>query len=148
MIRYLANAFSFIVAGLLLLAGAAIVQCWPASFWLEVRAVRVFDSHAGHDVVMAVDRIIKRDFRGEWVASIRRLEQGKWVSFCTAMGVTNYGSDSELPDPLTLQWWTYPDCHPLPVGKYQMRTSWVVLGEAFLPDKSVHADSNIFEIKP
>lgn len=148
MLRSIANMFSFVVAGVLLLMSLVLIQVWPASFWFEVRSVRVFDANAGAQVVMAVDRAIKRDFRGEWLASIRRLENGRWVSFCTARGAANYGADSQLPDPLTLRWWTYPDCHPLPPGKYVMRTTWTVKGFSLMPDKDVTADSNIFEIRP
>lgn len=148
MLRAIVNYFSFVVAGALLLLAVATIQFWPAWFWLDVRAVRVFDVHAGEPVVMAVDRTIRHDFRGEWVASIRSLQNGKWVSYCTARGTTNYREDSVLPDPLTLQWWTHPDCHPLQPGKYMMRTTWVIKGESFLPDKLAQADSNIFEIKP
>lgn len=148
MLRSIMNYLSFIFAGIILLAAFAIMQAWPASFWLDVRSVRVFDSNAGTPSLMAVDRTIKRDFRGEWVASIRRLENGGWVQYCTAKGSANYSEDSKFPDPLTLQWWTYPDCNPLPHGKYVMRTSWVIYGANFLPDKLVQADSNIFEVKP
>ena len=148
MLRAIVNYFSFVFAGVLLLLVMTIIQFWPASFWFDVRDVRVFDSMVGQPVVMAVDRTIRRDFKGEWVASIRSLQNGKWISYCTARGSTNYREDSVLPDPLTLQWWTHPDCHPLPPGKYTMRTTWVIKGESFLPDKLAQADSNIFEIKP
>lgn len=148
MMRELANFVSFIVAGLLLLICAAAVHLWPAGWWFEVRSVRVFDSVSGGPVLMAVDRTIHRDFRGAWVASIRKLERGRWVSYCTASGTTNYSTDSDLPDPLMLRWWTYPDCHPLPPGKYAMRTSWIIQGAGPLPDKSVQADSNIFQVMP
>lgn len=148
MMRSLANMFSFFVAGFLMIASAAIMHLWPASFWFEVRDVRVFDSRAGQPAVMAVDRTIRRDFRGEWLVSIRRLEHGGWVSYCTARGESNYVRDSQLPDPLALSWWTYPSCNPLPPGRYVMRTSWVITDPSFLPDKEVQADSNIFEVTP
>lgn len=147
MLRAIVNYFSFFIAGMLLLLTAAVLNFWPSSSWFEVRSVRVFDSKAGESPLMAVDRTIKRDFRGEWLASIRRLENGGWVSFCTAIGHANYEADSHLPDPLTLRWWTYPDCHPLTPGKYVMRTSWVIHGAGPLPDKEVVADSNIFEVR-
>lgn len=148
MLRAIVNYFSFFVAGMLLLLGAVVIQVWPASFWFEARSVRVFDSQVGRPIVMAVDRSINRDFRGEWIASIRRMEKGRWASYCVATGTTNYRTDSVYPDPLTLQWWTHPNCHPLPPGKYLMRTAWVIKGESFLPDKVAQADSNIFEVKP
>lgn len=148
MFRTALNYISFVVAGALLLIAFAVMQFWPASWWLDVQSVRVFDAKQGTPVVMAVVRTVKRDFRGEWVASIRRLENGRWINFCTATGKTNYGKEMVFPDPLTLQWWTHPSCHPLPAGKYVMRTSWVILNVSFFPDKEVQADSNIFEVAP
>jgi len=148
MLRSLANYLSFAFAGLFLLVGVAVMHSWPASFWLDVRTVRVFDSKVGEPVLMAVDRTISRDFRGEWLVSIRKLGYGGWVQFCSARGKTNYSADSHLPDPLTLRWWSYPECNPLPPGKYVMRTTWTIHGASFLPEKDVTADSNIFEVKP
>jgi len=148
MLRTILNYFSFVVAGALLLAAALIIQVWPASWWLDVRSVRVFDSQVGQPVVMAVDRTISRNFRGEWIASIRALETGKWVPFCVARGASHYRTDSVYPDPLSLRWWTYPSCNPLPSGKYVMHTTWVIKGDSFMPDKVVEADSNIFVITP
>lgn len=147
MLRAIINYFSFFVAGMLLLLMAVGINVWPASFWLEVRSIRVFDANVGDTPIMAVDRTIRRDFRGEWIASIRKLESGGWTSYCTAKGSTNYEANSVYPDPLTLKWWTHPDCHPLPPGKYAMRTSWAIKGVGPIPDKEVTADSNIFEIK-
>lgn len=146
MVRQLVNMFSFVVAGFLLLASTSVIALWPASFWYEVNAVRVFDTKSGDPVIMAVDRKIHRDFRGEWIASIRRLESIGWVAFCQAEGKANYAKDSQLPEPLTLKWWTHPNCNQLPPGKYVMRTSWVVKGVGIFPDKEVQADSNIFQI--
>ena len=142
------NYLSFVFAGLTLLVAATAMQLWPASWWFEVDSVRVLDSQVGSPVVMVVNRTINRDFVGDWTASIRRLENGKWVPYCTATGSTNYQVDSELPDPLTLKWWTAPDCHPLEAGKYIMRTTWRINLTGFLPDKDVQATSNIFIVSP
>lgn len=147
-IKLFANLVSFFVAGMLLLLSVAVIYFWPATYWLDVGSVRVFDAQAGKPVIMAVDRTIKRDFRGEWIASIRTMQNGKWVIFCNARGASNYAVDSAFPEPLTLKWWTYPDCNPLPAGKYMMRTAWVIKGDSFLPDKTLSADSNIFEVSP
>lgn len=148
MLRAVINYFSFFVAGMLLLFMFAAIHLWPSSWWLDVRSVRVFDSIVGKPVLMAVDRTISHDFRGEWLATIRKMEAGRWTSYCTARGSTNYFADSAFPDPLTLQWWTHPDCHPLPAGKYVMRTTWTIKGAGPMPDKVSQADSNIFEIRP
>lgn len=141
------NYLSFVIAGVILIIAALILHLWPASWWLEVGSVRVDDSKVGEPVIMAVTRTINRDFLGHWTASLRRLERGKWVPYCSATGAVNYEVDSDLPDPLTLKWWTAPFCHPLEAGKYVMRTTWRVEGAGFLPDKRVRSVSNIFVIK-
>lgn len=151
MIRAIVNYFSFLFAGILLLIGAAVVILWPARFWLDVQSIRVFDARFGDPVVMVVDRTINRNFSGHWVVAIRKWGAGGWVPFCSARGDTSYETDSVFPEPLTLRWWSYPDCHPLPPGRYTMRTSWTIEPTgvlAFMPLKSVSAPSNIFEIKP
>lgn len=148
MIRTAINYLSFIFAGVLLLAAAAVAHFWPASYWLEVRSIRVFDSKVGAPVVMAVDRTIKRDFQANWVSTIKRLDRGKWVSYCTADATTNYDRRATLPDPLFLQWWTFPGCHPLPAGKFILRTTWRIEVDGLVPDKWVTEDSNIFEVTP
>lgn len=134
-------------------AFAAAVMMWSAhlvspTHWLDVRSVRVFDARVGHPVAMAVDRTIVRDFRGQWLVTIRRQGFGGWETWCNASGSANYSTEAQFPDPLTLQWWTYPDCHPLPAGRYVMRTAWTVMGLGPLPDKEVRVDSNIFEVAP
>lgn len=139
---------SFLVAFALLLFFSALVHFWPGSYWLDVRSVRVFDARAGEPVLMTVDRTIRHDFQAEWVVSIRRFEPHGIVAYCTARGTVDYQTDSALPDPLKLRWWTYPDCHPLPPGKYTMRTTWNIAGNGLLPSKRVSADAGIFEIRP
>lgn len=148
MFRAAINYLSFVFAGLLLAVFLAVAHFWPSSFWFEVRSLRVFDSVLGEPIPMAVDRTIRRDFSGRWVSTIRRLEGGSWVSYCTAENTTNYSVDAKLPDPLYLQWWTFPGCYPLGVGKYTLRTTWRIEGVGLLPDKWVTANSNIFEVKP
>lgn len=149
MLRTAVNILMFAWAALFLLLGFAAAHAVSASWWLEVRSVRVFDAQAGAPVLMAVDRSIERDFYGDWSVSIRRWDAGGWVSYCQARGQANYATDSQLPDPLTLQWWTHPGCHPLPPGRYVMRTSWTVHPDmSVLPAKRVQADSNIFEVRP
>lgn len=148
MLRTVMNWLSLVVAGIILLLVALIMQLTPAWIWFEVDSVRVEDSQVGSPVVMAVNRTIERDFTGDWTTSLRRFEGGKWVSYCTSSGSTNYEVNSSLPDPLTLRWWTYPNCHPIEPGKYILRTTWRIRGMGFLPDKEVQATSNIFVVNP
>ncbi len=78
-------------------------------------------------------------------------DRGPTLSAVTAgcASVHAYRTDSVFPNPLTLSWWTFPGCQdPMQPGKYQMRTTWTILGDGFWPNKTVTADSNIFEIRP
>lgn len=147
MLETVVRPLGFVFATFFVVIIGATLHFWPASYWIEVRSVRVFDSQSGDPVVMAVDRTINREFEGHWVASIRRLEGGQWVAYCTAYGMANYEPGASLPDPLVLQWWTAQDCHPLPVGKYIVKTTWRIKGANLLPDKVQIATSNIFEVK-
>lgn len=148
MLREFFGVLTLCVAGLCIMAAMVVSYLLPASIWLEVSDVRVFDARAGEPIPMAVARRINRDFNGTWAAGIRRLEPDGWTPYCPAKGGVPYQTDSKLPNPLTLQWWTHPDCQSLQPGTYQMRTTWTILGDGLLPNKYVTADSNIFEIRP
>ena len=149
MLRAAINYLSFVVAGVILLVVAIVIQFLPtASWWFEVRSIRVFDAKEGEPVPMAVDRSINRPFRGQWVTSIRRLENNGWVMYCSVDGATNYSPKASLPDPLYLNWWTSPGCNPIPAGKYILETDWLIKNTGVLPDKEVNVISNIFEVKP
>lgn len=117
-----------------------ILHLWPASWWFDVRSV-----HVGHDLTMVVDRTIKRPFRGEWLASVRRWEGG-WVLACVAKGSSYYKQDAKLPAKLDLAWWTDGGCKTLPAGKYMLTTAWTITGLGLLPDKVVSVDSLPFEV--
>lgn len=147
MIRKFTNAVSFLIAGIILLLVAIGLHFAPSTFWIEVRSIRVFDAQAGEPVLMAVDRTIKRPFSGKWVVSVRRLmTSGRQSLYCTASGETDYQVDSEYPEPLTLRWWTFPNCDPLPPGTYVINTTWTVEGDGFLLNRRITKSSNIFQI--
>lgn len=133
---------------LLVLIFAAVLVMWalilvPASLWLDVRSVRILDSKLGSPIVMVVDRTIKRDFPGKWAVTVRDVEGAVW---CSARGEAEYSSRAKLPTPLTLQWWTFPSCYPVPVGSYTATTRWTIQDLPFLPSKSVVVESNIFRV--
>lgn len=120
------------------------VSLWPASYWLEVRSIKVSDGPM--PPVMAVDREIKRAFYGRWLATIMHWEPAGWVAACTARGEQLYNPDAKLPAKLDLDWWTTGQCRGLPAGRYIMRTHWVIDGRGVMPDKYVTADSNIWSV--
>lgn len=137
-----ASSWPVFLLSLLGFAFWATVEMWPASYWLEVRSVRVADGFPA----MVVDRSIKRQFYGRWSASLYRWEAQGWVAACTARGEQLYNPEAKLPAKLDLEWWTAGQCRGLPAGKYMMRTHWIIDGAGVLPEKSVTADSNIWSL--
>lgn len=95
---------------------------------------------------MTVDREIKRPFRGSWQVTLRQWDGAGWVTWCNAQGASNYRPDSRFPKDLSLQWWTNGQCHPVPQGRYKVTTTWVIKDIPWMPEKTVTADSNIFEV--
>jgi hypothetical protein len=122
------------------------ISLWPASWWLDVDRVAVFDSVSGADVIMEVDRTIHRDFVADWSVVVRSHDSGGWKVWCTARGTSDYRPDAALPDPLTLEWWTDGKCTRPPPGQYLISTIWTVRGRGGLPDKLVQSLSNIFTV--
>jgi hypothetical protein len=132
--------------GLLWLSALAVVHLWPASYWLEVHSVRVADSDLGQPIVMYVERDIHRDFTGTWGVSVRQMLNGKTHVACAASAVADYQVGSDLPEVITLGWWTNGRCETLPVGVYVVQTVWQVHGAGLLPAKTVHSTSNPFKV--
>ena len=125
------------------------VHLWPAAFWLEVKDVKAGPARAGEDVPMVVARTIKHPFLGTWTATIRKWDGDGWVVYCAAQGTAQYETGAELPNHLTLDWWTAGRCPFLPAGNYTVGTLWQINPlMPFLPAKSVSAQSNIFEVTP
>lgn len=130
----------FCLAWLALFTGA---QLWPASWWFEVRSVQV--SNGPYPPILAVERNIKRPFVADWVVTIRKWGGG-WNVVCNASGKNAYKPDAQLPQKLTLAWWTNGACANLEPGRYSMSTVWTIRGSGIIPDHEVRAESNIWEL--
>lgn len=143
--KLLENSFqnTFIVGLIAWAAFVSITDYWPASRWLEVRSIQIDNATAGEEVTMTVDRQIHSDFIGEWVVSVRNLDDGV---VCTATGVSNYRKGAKSPTPLTLDWWTNGECAILPAGKYFVATDWMIRPHGICPEKTIRQDSNVFEV--
>ena len=132
--------------GLLWLAALAVVHLWPASYWLEVHSVRIADSEAGKPILMYVERDIHRDFSGTWGVSVRQILDGKSRVACAQSAVIHYPVGSDLPEVLTLGWWTNGRCETLPAGVYVVQTTWQIHGKGLLPAKTISNTSNPFKV--
>jgi hypothetical protein len=121
----------------LIFGWAGALQLWPAAYWLEVRSVVVRDTVAGTVPVMDVEREVKRPFRADWTVEVeRQSSRGGFYGVCTGTGSNNYRPESILPEPLTLDWWTWPVECDLTPGRYQVETRWTINPTGF-PAKEV-----------
>lgn len=124
----------------------AITHLWPASYWLEVNSVRVADSQANQPVVMYIDRKIHRDFVGVWGVTVRSIQDTGVHIACASSALSDYKEGAELPEVVTLGWWTNGKCETLPVGVYIVQTTWQIQSNGFFPTKVVTQTSNPFKI--
>lgn len=143
--RWLGSWGAFTLA-LTLAALWAGTRLWPAAWWLEVRRVIVFDGPAAAPVIMTADRTIHRPFIARWDVAIWQWTGSGWRVTCAANGTHGYRPESELPVPLTLEWWTAGGCPVLAPGRYYVATVWTIHPAGPLPEKLILSDSNIFEI--
>lgn len=141
------QAWPGIFAALLVVAFLGVLQFWPASYWLDVRAVRVDSGPDSAKLGIVVVREVKREFSATWTVTIRQWDGG-WVVVCNAHGDSTFIPQAKFPKNLNLQWWTAGQCLPLATGKYQIKTVWKIDGLGLVPDKQVSVDSNVFEVTP
>ena len=124
----------------------ALIQLWPASWWMEVQSIHVADTKAGEPILMHVEREIHRDFSGTWGVSVRVMGAGHGYVVCSESAVSGYLKGADLPNTLTLAWWTNGQCSTLPVGVYIVQTVWQVHGSGILSAKTINATSNLFKV--
>lgn len=117
------------------------------SRWLDVVSVTVADSKVGEPVIMRVSRTIYSRFHASWIVSVRRVDHDGLELACVSTGESDYLPEAKLPDPLTLNWWTYPVQCKLQPGRYRIDTVWRIDPQGY-PSKIVSASSNVFEVRP
>lgn len=123
-----------------------ITHLWPASYWLEVNSIRVADSQANQPVIMYIDRKIHRDFVGVWGVTVRSIKDTGVHIVCASSALSDYKEGNELPEVVTLGWWTNGKCETLPVGIYVVQTTWQIQSNGIFPTKVVSQTSNPFKI--
>lgn len=134
------------IASSIILIGLIFTHVAPASLWLEVDSVFVDESIVGDQPTMKVERTIHRDFTGSYVVDVeKRNDNGFYTIVCSSFSSVNYNSDAKFPDPITLDWWTFPITCDLGEGTYRVETSWTVNPDWF-PKKTISIVSNDFHI--
>lgn len=135
-----------LVAAFLIYLAAAYLA--PAAMWLDVRRVMVPDTTEGSTPVLLVERTIRQNFYGTYTVDVERQQpSGRFAVVCSVTNSTHYRSDAELPDPLTLDWWTWPVQCQIGAGTYRVESYWRIQPE-LVPDKFAYAMSNVFTIHP
>lgn len=74
------------------------------------------------------------------------MDAGHGYVVCSESAVSGYLKGADLPNTLTLSWWTNGQCNTLPVGVYIVQTVWQVHGDGILPAKTITATSNLFKV--
>ncbi|MGL4325482.1 MAG: hypothetical protein ACRCTD_15710 [Beijerinckiaceae bacterium] len=123
------------------------LRSMPASDWMDVHKVVVSDTIEGAAPLIFVERTIRRQFAARWTASVKELTPTGTIGVagCASAGSGNYEPTSELPSPLTIDWWLYPEkCRP-PPGRYVLVTKWKIDLAGDL-DKTITTTSSSFQV--
>lgn len=118
----------------------------PARWWFSVRSVHVEDTIVGVSPKMTVDRVIKRPFTARWRVELERITpSGRFVFIDASRGDNSYTIDADLPNPLTLDWWIYPETWNIKPGQYRIQTCWTLKPD-FFSERTVCNNSNTFRV--
>lgn len=113
----------------------------PTSHWFSVDQMDVQDATSWEGVKIDFDRTITRDFFGAWRIDMRKEVPDGWVSVCsTQWQPNNYTTNSALPDPVTLEWftWVEPRCYQLDEpGRYEITATWVINPGSWLFERQI-----------
>ena len=137
------------LAAFLAVAAWWALQVFPtASFYFTANHMMVPDSPQDADVVLFVDREVKRPVYGRWTVTVRRYEGEGWSLACPpSRGSSDYFPQASLPDPLTLAWWTDGQCTISEPGRYFITTTWSFEPRRFPGTRqSAPLVSNVFTI--
>lgn len=121
-------AFPFAIAlGISAMGVDTAVRVMPRPQLSDAFEVRSIEAHReGETAILDVDRTIKRPINMQF--SVRVMQRGPngWIDTCAmTSGVIQYRPDAALPDPVTLDWWTWGECATLPAGQARIVTTWV-----------------------
>lgn len=91
--------------------------------FFEVRSVTA--ERVGGTAILHVDREIHYPIHMAFTVRVMEQRGLGWQEVCAApSNVILYLPDAELPDPVTLDWWTWGKCPNLPDGPVRIVTTW------------------------
>lgn len=114
----------------------SLVQVMPRPTTADYFDMRyVLGSRVGNSAVLEVERTILAPIHMRF--SVRVMEQvpDGWREVCgmSSESAILYQPDAVLPDPVTLDWWTWGECPTLPPGPARIITTWTPISEGFQP---------------
>ena len=125
MVRALRTWKAAIAAFVFMVVWLAALNLPRADYWFVPISMIVPDVPHEGDVILFVEREIRRPAVGRWVVTVRRATEGGWTLHCPpAHGQSDYKPDSIFPEPLTLEWWTEGQCSVTEPGRYFISTTW------------------------
>ncbi len=91
--------------------------------FFEVRSVEAFRD--GDSATLVVDRSIYRPIHMAFTVQVMSMTPQGWQEICTAPSNNIlYEPTRVLPDPITLDWWTWGKCATIPPGLVKIVTTW------------------------
>ncbi len=79
----------------------------------------------GDTAILRVDRTIKQPLHMGFTVRVMKEGYEGWVEHCAmTSGTILYSPGRALPDPVTLDWWTWGRCPTLPEGHAMIETTW------------------------
>ena len=120
-------AFPFAIALTVSLMGVdTAVKVMPKADLAEFFEVQsVTAKRVGDGAVLDVQRVIHRPVHMAFTVRIMAQEPSGWTEVCQApSNVILYEPGRALPDPITLDWWTWGKCPTLPSGPAEIVTTW------------------------
>ena len=126
-------AFLFALWFWLYAAPAILSFIVPGEFFLDAKSLYIPDYQVGETPYIEVDREIHHNFIGEWSSTVWEISPNGPVRVTNcrpnSRGVFPYTTNSQLPDPLSLDWWfevpPNKSCQ-LPPGQYEVETTWTI----------------------
>ena len=129
--------FQFV--GALAIAGStfmSIVQVMPQPSTRDFFEVAyITGKRIDHTAVLDVNRTIKAPLHMSFTVRVMEQEAKGWSEFCSMStpGAILYDPDNRLPEPVTLDWWTWGECAALPDGPARIITTWTPTPPGFQP---------------
>jgi hypothetical protein len=119
-----------------------------SGFWLRLDKLSVADACAGATVPLYYDRTFVRDFHGEWLVSVWRLDHGEWGAWGSARGAWDYLAASPAKS-RDLAWLVSDDPRTsrLPPGTYRVNVS-ITANPDTIFSRTATVQSNPFEVQP